>query len=105
MDEQNFIEYLRVGGLAPQFNDDLYTRTAGALSDGLSTGLDRAVLLRQVLRRWSLRDGRDVGAEIAQEMANSMLPVADQVGLRRRGDMWRAQSWKPEWLPLDGLPD
>lgn len=105
MDEQNFIEYLRVGGLAPPFNDDLYTRAAGALSDGLSTGLDRAVLLRQVLRRWSLRDGRDVGAEIAPEMANSMLPVADQVGLRRRGDMWSAQSWEPEWLPLDGVRD
>ena len=105
MEEQNFIDYLRVGGVAPTFNDDLYTRSVRALSDGPSTGLDRAVLLRQVLRRWSLRDGRDVGAEIAPELANSMRLVADQVGLRRLGNMWSAQSWEPEWLPLDGVPD
>jgi ATP-dependent DNA helicase RecQ len=105
MDELNFIEYLRAGGITPQFSDDLYTRSARAFSDGFSTGLDRAVLLRQVLRRWSLRDGRDVGAEIAPRMAKPMLPVADQVGLRRRGDTWSAEPWQPEWLPLDGLPD
>lgn len=105
MDEQNFIEYLRRGGIAPTFNDDLYTRSSRAFGDELATGLDRAVLLRQVLRRWSLRDGRDVGAEVAPDLANSMLAVADRVGLRRRGDMWTAQSWDPDWLPRDGVPD
>lgn len=105
MDEEHFIEYLRVGGVAPTFNDDLYTRFARASRDRFSTGLDRAVLMRQVLRRWSLRDGREVGAELAVEIAESMLPVADQVGLRHRGDMWSAQTWEPEWLPLDGIPD
>lgn len=106
MDEQSFIEYLRTGGSAPAFSDDLYIRSARAFSDELATGLDRAVLLRQVLRRWSLRDRRDVSAEVAPELAESMLPVADQVGLRRKGDMWRAQRWEPAWLHLDGgVPD
>ncbi|MGV9795278.1 protein DpdF [Gordonia sp. NPDC003422] len=107
MKEQNFIEYLRVGGAAPEFSDDLYARVVSALNDPLASGLDRAVLLRQILRRWSLRDGRNVAVEVSPDLATSIIPVADRVGLRlRAGNMWTARPWRPEWLNLDGgTPD
>ncbi|WP_175282016.1 protein DpdF [Prescottella equi] len=107
MEEQNLIEYLRVGGPVPEFSDDLYARATGALKDAHASGLDRAVLLRQILRRWSLRDGRDVAVEVAPDLAASLIPVADQVGLRRRaGNTWVAQPWLPAWVDLEGgTPD
>ncbi|WP_267618372.1 protein DpdF [Gordonia bronchialis] len=107
MDERNFIEYLGAAGDAPKCSDDIYARAASALSDALASGLDRAVLLRQILRRWSLRDGRNVAVEVAPALASSIIPFAEQVGLRHRGgNMWTALPWQPEWMALDGgTPD
>lgn len=106
-DETAFLKYLRVGGTPPPFKDDLFTRTARAMSDQQASGLDRAVLLRQVLRRLSLRDGRNVPVELAPEFVDSILPVADQAGLVRSSTrMWTARSWEPDWLSCDGgVPD
>lgn len=107
MEEKSLIAYLEYGGPAPSFTDDLYSRIASALTDESSTGLDLAVLLRQVLRRWSLRDRRDVSVQLTPEVASSITPVAHKVGLRPRGDfMWSAQTWEPDWLDLGGdAPD
>ena len=105
-DEPAFIEYLEVGGSPPGFEDDLYIRTSRALSDQRSSGLDRAVLLRQVLRRWSIRDGRNVPVKLAPELGESMVPVAAEAGLIHNDQVWTAQSWEPEWLSCDGgVPD
>jgi superfamily II DNA or RNA helicase len=65
------------------------------------------VLLRQLLRRWSLRDGRSVPVELADVFSESIRKESARVGLRERVDgMWVAEPWQPGWLDLDGgIPD
>ncbi|WP_183097380.1 protein DpdF [Nocardioides pelophilus] len=108
MDEEaDVIEYLRRGESPLSFQDDLHSRLSGALSDSSASPLDRAVLLRQLLRRWSLRDGRDVPVGLAKDFSDSIRQAAERVGLRERGDgMWIANPWLPKWLECDGVvPD
>ncbi len=71
-EEQALIEYLRSGGSSQSFEDDLHNRIVGALGDSSASDLDRAVLLRQLLRRWSLRDGRDVPVELTDVFSESI---------------------------------
>lgn len=106
-EETAFIEYLRGAAAPPSWADDLYARVCGAFGDRRASNLDRAVLLRQVLRRWSLRDVRDVPVELATVFADSIRPEANRVGLRERLDgMWTATPWLPAWLEFDGgIPD
>ena len=79
---------------------------ASAVQDTDASDLDRAVLVRQLLRRWSLRDGRSVPIELAQVLADSVRKVAARVGLRCLPDgMWLADPWNPEWLGPNGVPD
>lgn len=107
MEEQDFIDFLKSGGNGSHFSDDLYARSVQAWRDRRASVLDRAVLLRQVLRRWSLRDGRDVSVELDSDLSGSLQSVADAVGLRnRRGNFWTARAWNPGWLDLaGGIPD
>lgn len=109
MDEEKaFLEYLRGGDNTPPFfDDDLYMRLARSFSDPSASGLDRAVLLRQVIRRLSLRDGRDVPVEVAPVLAASIAPFFHRAGLRIRTDgMWTARPWLPEWLETsEAAPD
>lgn len=87
-------------------HDDLHRRISGALEDPLASTLDRAVLLRQLLRRWSLRDGRSVPVQLAERYEASMLTVASRVGLREVDGWWSARPWMPSWLERDGgTPD
>jgi superfamily II DNA or RNA helicase len=107
VEEEALIEYLRSGTSPPSFEDDLHSRLVGALRDSSASDLDRAVLLRQLLRRWSLRDGRDVPVELKDEFCKSVRKKSAYVGIRERVDgMWVAERWQPEWLELDGgVPD
>lgn len=106
-DEERAVELLRTGVTGVDFADDLYIRLARAISEESSSGLDRAVLIRQVLRRWSLRDNRDVPVELAESLAESVRGVAKNVDIRERHDgLWFAEEWRPDWLEIDGgTPD
>lgn len=104
--EADVLEYLRTGATELSFADELHNRLVGAFQDENASDLDRAVLLRQLLRRWSLRDGRDVPVELAESLASSVRQAATQVGLRGHpGGMWLADPWKPEWLVQNDVPD
>ena len=106
-EEGDLIKYLRSGGSPLSFADDLHSRLASALSDSAASNLDRAVLLRQLLRRWSLRDGRDVPVELTDAFSESIREESVRVGLRERFDgMWIAEPWQPKWIDLHGgIPD
>lgn len=106
-EEAAVIEFLGTGFLSDDLTDDLHIRLSGALDDPTASGLDRAVLIRQLLRRWSLRDNRDVPVEIVGQFADSIRGVASTVGLRQRQDgFWLADPWRPAWLELGGgVPD
>lgn len=102
-EEGRVIEALRSGAVQSGFDDDLHARLFGAFADGEATALDKAVLLRQLLRRWSLRDGRAVPVELTESLSRSLREVADKVGLRCRQDgLWTADPWDPNWLECDG---
>lgn len=85
------------------FSDDLHRRLTGAIGHGDSSPLDVAVLVRQLLRRWSLRDGRSVPLDLAAEKSTKIRTVAGQVGLTEIGpNRWTASVWSPEWLNAEG---
>jgi superfamily II DNA/RNA helicase len=104
MDEEiTLIEYLRGSAEPPALEDDLHRRLCGALSDPAASNLDRAVLVRQLLRRWSLRDGRDVPVELSGTFSKKIRHHQQTVGLRERVDgMWSATPWRPDWMEFDG---
>jgi superfamily II DNA/RNA helicase len=107
-EEANVIEFLGGGPPPAELADDLHLRLAGALDDPGASVLDQAVLIRQLLRRWSLRDNsRNVPVEIATPLSESLGAVSNIVGLRQRNDgLWFADPWRPTWLDLSGgVPD
>lgn len=107
MDEEEvLIDYLRDGAPPPSFRDDLHKRLASALEDATASHLDRAVLVRQLLRRWSLRDGREVAVELAARFSESVRKESARAGLCERDGVWIALPWLPDWLECDtGVPD
>lgn len=106
-EEQRLIAYLRTGEVVPAVSDDLHSRIVNCLGDPGATDLDCAVLFRQLLRRWSLRDSREVPIELCDEFAGRLTTTAALVGIRRRPDgMWAATRWARDWLEPDaGTPD
>jgi superfamily II DNA or RNA helicase len=87
------------------FEDDLFARLAYLCESSQCSDLDLAVLVRHVLRRWSLRDRRDVQVKIAPSISVRLRTVAEVVDLREVvHDTWWAKAWQPEWLD-DGIPD
>jgi ATP-dependent DNA helicase RecQ len=108
MDEEvAMIEFLRTGTADFRFRDDLHLRIVSAFKGPLASQLDRAVLLRQLLRRWSMRDGRSVPAELDVHFGDSIRQGAEVAGLRERTDrLWQADPWEPQWLAIgEGKPD
>ena len=92
------------------FEDDLYRRVETALVDRRCTDLDLAVLLRHLLRRWSLRDGRSAAIAASPSIAQRVAGHAAAVGLRQDASLrWTATPWAPLWLAADngttGVPD
>lgn len=105
-EEAQVLEFMRNGTTDVAFTDDLHRRLVGAFHDRSASDLDRAVLVRQLLRRWSLRDGRDVPTQLCDAFADCVRRAATDTGLRERPDgMWLADAWSPNWLALDGVPD
>lgn len=87
------------------FEDDLFARLAYLCESGQGSDLDLAVLVRHLLRRWSIRDGRDVQVRTAPSISARLRTVADFVDLREVvRDTWWANAWRPDWLDA-GIPD
>lgn len=81
------------------FEDDLFARLAYLCESSQSSDLDLAVLVRHLLRRWSLRDRRDVQVRVAPSISARLRKVADDVDLREVvRDTWWANAWRPAWL-------
>nr|WP_286047491.1 protein DpdF [Verrucosispora sp. ts21] len=89
------------------FEDDLYVRVAQLVRDATSADLDLAVLVRHLLRRWSLVANRNVRVSVSPEISARLDRVAEIVGLRKvEGGIWFAPAWQPKWLDLSGAaPD
>lgn len=103
--EADIIDFLATGTTTVAFEDDLHRRVVDVFRDAGASGLDRAVILRQLLRRWSLRDGRDVPAEVLATFESSIRSCSAEVGLRRQSNgMWTARPWTPAWMETDGVP-
>ncbi|MGV9805103.1 protein DpdF [Micromonospora chersina] len=92
---------------APVFEDDLYARVAQVVGDAKSADLDLAVLIRHLLRRWSLAAKRNVRVNVSPEISARLCRVAGVVDLREEwGGIWFAPAWQPKWLDLSGgAPD
>ncbi|MCP9274061.1 protein DpdF [Mycolicibacterium arenosum] len=105
-EEAQVLSLLGTGSTEFLFSDDLHRRLSSAFAGRAASDVDKGVLVRQLLRRWSLRDGRDVPIEVDGVISHALRRVSDRVGLRERSDgMWIADSWRPDWLALDGVPD
>ncbi len=93
------------GGRSPRFEDPVYARVVDALADlrcSRGTPLDLAVLVRQVLRRASVRDRSDY-----RLVVTSALGVRDELWQRagvtaietaHGATMLQAAAWQPGWL-------
>lgn len=87
------------------FADDLHARLAHLATSLDGSELDFAVLIRHLLRRWSLRDRRDSRLATAPLISARLRAAAGSVGLREiRPDVWAAKPWQPDWLD-PGTPD
>ncbi|TMQ95287.1 ATP-dependent DNA helicase RecQ [Actinomadura soli] len=86
--------------------DDLYLRLPQAHADLHGSDLDVAVLVRQLLRRWSLRDDRPNAVATAPDLSTRLRRVAQTAQLREQQDnVWAALPWNPAWLEPGGVPD
>ncbi|WP_307812878.1 protein DpdF [Micromonospora coerulea] len=72
-----------------------------------SGDLDLAVLVRHLLRRWSLVTKRNVRVPVSPEISARLRRFAGAVDLREAwGGIWFAPAWQPKWLDLWGdAPD
>ena len=107
MEEEPRILAALAAGVTPpiHFDDDLHRRLMGALIDPATSALDLAVLVRQLLRRWALRDNRFVPLDVTPQVSSQLRQVAGKVGLTEVSqDRWTASNWSPAWLDPDGAP-
>ncbi|MGW6442598.1 protein DpdF [Lentzea sp. NPDC055074] len=89
----------------PPFSDDLHARVAHLALSSEGSQLDFAVLVRQLIRRWSLRDERGSRLAMGPLLSARLRTAADSVGLWEiRSDVWAATPWQPDWLE-QGVPD
>jgi ATP-dependent DNA helicase RecQ len=90
----------------PEFDDDLYARVAHVCWDAASGDLDFAVLIRHLLRRWSIQDSWTARVETAPLLSARLRRAAAAVDLREHpSDTWTASPWQPDWLGSAGTPD
>ncbi|MFI6064652.1 protein DpdF [Micromonospora sp. NPDC051227] len=92
---------------APVFEDDLYARVAQLVREPKGGDLDLAVLVRHLLRRWSLVAKRNVRVPVSPQISARLRRFAEVVNLREAwGGIWFAPAWQPKWLDLRGdAPD
>ncbi|WP_020670648.1 protein DpdF [Amycolatopsis nigrescens] len=109
LDEEDRLRAVLADPHAPlpePFTEDLNVRLAEVALDPSSGRMDLAVLLRQVLRRWSLRNNRVERVVVAGSLSERLRPVAAETWLREQaGDVWHAMPWQPAWLDGNGVPD
>jgi superfamily II DNA helicase RecQ len=90
----------------PAFHDDLYARVAHLCASGDGSDLDLAVLMRHLLRRWSLRDKRSTRVEVEPSVSERLRRAATVTALRESPqNTWSAAPWRPHWLGSPGEPD
>lgn len=95
-----------VSSNVPAFRDDLYARVAHLCRSGDGSDLDFAVLVRHLLRRWSLRDKRSARVAVEPSVSVRLRRAAAATALRESpGDTWSAAPWRPHWLGSPGDPD
>lgn len=95
-----FEQFLNSPSGADAFIDDLYARVAQVVRKDDGSDLDLSVLVRQVLRRWQLRDGRPVPVRLAPEISRRIRPSSRSCSLREgQANVWTARPWAPPWLP------
>lgn len=108
IEEGAFRHFVEVVDTSIEFVDPLYSRVRDAVRDlqsGSATGLDVATLVRQVLRRASLRDGSDYRLPTSPTLG----PTADDYHacgitlVRTAGGLalLQASPWTPSWLDWD----
>jgi ATP-dependent DNA helicase RecQ len=86
--------------------DDLHVRLARLIADPQTSDLELAVLVRQLLRRWALRDQHAVAANIHESLSRRLRRVSARTSLHEmRPGTWIANAWTPSWLPSAGVPD
>lgn len=103
-EESRVVAALAAGAPYPvDFDDDLHRRLMGALNQHASSPLDVGVLVRHLLRRWMLRDGRAVPVNVQEGVSEKLRTVALEVGLlETTTNRWTASGWSPDWLDADG---
>lgn len=105
--EQRILQALQAGAPYPTdfATDDLARRLLKALNQPETSALDLAVLVRQLVRRWTLRDNRTIPVDLTSEVSAQLRSVAAKVGLIEIAPQrWTAVTWSPEWLDPDGRP-
>jgi superfamily II DNA/RNA helicase len=111
-EEPAFRRYLQEGSPSVEFEDALFARAVDAItghSSARSSGLDIAVLIRQVLRRASVRDG----AHFRLVLSSTLGPTENDwraVGVTAvrtydQSIMVQAEPWTPEWLERGSVID
>ncbi|HZP88598.1 MAG TPA: protein DpdF [Burkholderiales bacterium] len=92
---------------AGPFAEPAFERLRHALADAQATSLDKAILLRQVLRHESLRRGSSVSLRIDPQRipAESLTSVGCAIQSLISGSIRvEAQPWQPNWLADDQSP-
>ncbi|GAA0251937.1 hypothetical protein GCM10010492_60500 [Saccharothrix mutabilis subsp. mutabilis] len=104
-EDSALLEVLADGAPDVAFTDDLYARLAHVSRSADGSDLDFAVLMRHLLRRWSLRDGHSSRVAVHPSLSARLERCAGMTGLVETGrDRWSAIPWQPAWLG-PGVPD
>lgn len=110
-EEAAFRAFIRTATNGAVFEDPLFARCADAIGGvGTSHGasnLDVAILIRQVIRRASERDGAPYELQVSGSLGPTLADW-EQVGISALGgERWlllHADPWMPEWLPDASSP-
>lgn len=105
-EEAGVLEALKYGVVDSHASDDLHARILQVVNEDTTADLDLGVLIRQLLRRMSIRDQRTVSVQLAPRLEESLRRVAGQVDVGERAGRWFAHRWRPDWLEVDDVePD
>ncbi|WP_157440647.1 protein DpdF [Actinokineospora inagensis] len=85
------------------FADDLYARVAHLCRTHEGSDLDFAVLVRHLLRRWSMAGKQSALLATAAVLSTRLRAAAAATDLVEvNPDEWRAVPWRPDWLADNG---
>jgi ATP-dependent DNA helicase RecQ len=85
--------------------DDLHLRLVDAVTSDSASAKDVTVLIRQWIRRISLRDKDDYRCRLAGSIEERILGDAAASGVQCLGQVWKAAPYQPDWLDAAGPID